>query len=79
MPVKLCRWGNSHGIRLPAHVLERTGLCAGDYLFIRVTDSGEIHIRPVKARDVPAGFSVIGMQATPGSARLTDDVAEEQW
>lgn len=74
MPVKLCRWGNSHGIRVPAHVLERTGLCAGDFLYIRVADSGEIVIKPVKVRDIPAGF-----QSLSGSAKPKSEEKEVPW
>jgi len=60
MPSKLCKWGNSLGIRLPRYVAERAGLSAGDFLYINLIDN-EIIIRPVKARDVPAGY------ATPDS------------
>ena len=55
MPTKLCKWGNSLGVRLPAYVAERAALRAGDYLYVRLTDAGDIVIRPVKARDIPAG------------------------
>ncbi len=55
MPTKLCKWGNSLGLRLPQYVIERTGLRPGDYLFVRLTDAGDIVIRPVKERDVHAG------------------------
>lgn len=56
MPSKLCKWGNSLGVRLPAYVAERAALRAGDFLFIRLTDAGDIVIRPVKARDIAAGY-----------------------
>jgi hypothetical protein len=70
MPVKLCRWGNSLGIRVPAYVAEVTGLTAGDYLSIRVIDNGDIVIRPVKAKDVPAGYTPAGSPVqTPPSAK----------
>ena len=54
MPSKLCIWGNSLGVRLPRHVAEVTGVQAGDYLYVRVADSGEIVITPVKPREMPA-------------------------
>ena len=57
MPSKLCRWGNSLGVRLPQYIAERTGLVAGDYLYIQLNDAGEIVIRPVKAREVQAGYA----------------------
>jgi antitoxin component of MazEF toxin-antitoxin module len=56
MPTKLCNWGNSLGVRLPKYVVERTGVRPGDYLFINLTDAGDIVIRPVKARDIHPGY-----------------------
>jgi antitoxin MazE len=44
---KLTRWGNSTGLRLPANVLEATGLKAGSYVSVRVLDSGDIRLRPI--------------------------------
>ena len=58
MPSKLCKWGNSLGVRLPQYIAERTGLRSGDYLYILLTDAGDIVIRPVQARDVPAGYQL---------------------
>ncbi len=54
MPSKLCVWGNSLGVRLPRHVAEVTGVQAGDYLYVRVADSGAIEITTVKPRNMPA-------------------------
>ena len=48
-------WGNSHGVRLPKYIIERTGLKVGDYLYVRL-EAGEIVIRPVRACDAPAGY-----------------------
>lgn len=56
MPSKLCKWGNSLGVRLPQYIAEHTGLTAGDYLYIGLRDNGDIVIRPVKAREIPTGF-----------------------
>ena len=56
MPSKLCKWGNSLGVRLPQYIAERAGLASGDYLFISLRDNGEIVIQPVKAREIPTGF-----------------------
>ena len=79
MPSKLCKWGNSLGVRLPQYVVERTGVRPGDYLFIRLNDAGDIVIRACKARDIPAGF-------VPGSSppKLRNDCpsaeeVREQW
>lgn len=40
MPTKLCKWGNSLGVRLPQYVVERTAMRSGDMLYIRLTDEG---------------------------------------
>lgn len=58
MPTKLCKWGNSMGLRLPQYVIERTGLRPGDYLFVRLTDAGDIVVRPVKEREIHTGYAV---------------------
>ncbi len=56
MPTKLCKWGNSLGVRLPQYVVERTAVRSGDLLYIRLTDEGLIVIKPVSARDIPVGY-----------------------
>lgn len=45
---RLTRWGNSTGVRLPAAVLEAAGLRPGDYCQVRLLDSGDIRLRPVR-------------------------------
>ena len=49
MTIRLSRWGNSTGLRLPAAVMEAAGLKVGDYVFVRLLDSGDIRVRPTKA------------------------------
>ncbi len=56
MPSKLCKWGNSLGVRLPQYIAERAGLAAGDYLYIGIRDNGDIVIRPVKQKEIPKGY-----------------------
>jgi antitoxin component of MazEF toxin-antitoxin module len=77
MPSKLCKWGNSLGVRLPQYVVERSGVRAGDYLFIRLTDSGEIVVRPVKPRDVHAAFQVSACAVNPPSSSPQE--SPEKW
>jgi antitoxin component of MazEF toxin-antitoxin module len=48
---KLTRWGNSIGIRIPAHVLYTAGLQASDHVYVRLLDCGDILVRPVKVRE----------------------------
>ena len=79
MPSKLCKWGNSLGVRLPQYITERTGLCAGDYLYVRLTDAGDILIRPVKARDVPAGYQPDDAPPTVKIAVPTDAEVLAGW
>lgn len=47
MAVRLCRWGNSTGLRLPLHVMQAAGLKIGRYVNLRVLDNGDIRLRPV--------------------------------
>ena len=47
MTVRLCRWGNSTGLRLPAALLQAAGLAAGHCVSIRLLDNGDIRVRPV--------------------------------
>jgi len=47
MSIRLCRWGNSTGLRLPKSVLEMAGLANGGYVSLRVLDNGDIRVRPV--------------------------------
>jgi len=54
MTIRLSRWGNSTGLRLPAAIMEAAGLKVGDYVFVRLLDSGDIRVRPTKL-SIPAG------------------------
>lgn len=49
MSVRLCRWGNSTGLRLPKSLLETAGLVAGDYVSLRLLDNGDIRVRPLNS------------------------------
>lgn len=65
MATKLCKWGNSLGVRLPKYIAERVGLVAGDYLFVRLLDSGDIVMRPVKEREAAEGYRVKELPPAP--------------
>jgi antitoxin MazE len=45
---RLSLWGNSAAIRIPAAVMESAGLKVGDYVDVRLLDSGDIRVRPSK-------------------------------
>lgn len=44
--VRLAKWGNSVGLRLPKHVIDHLGLEAGSFLNITLDDDG-VCFRPV--------------------------------
>ena len=73
MSVKVCKHGNSLSIRLGAHITRLTNLKAGDYVSVRLLDSGDIQVRPVKEA-VPA-------HPDDGSKLTHEDQAsaKEQW
>jgi antitoxin MazE len=77
MPTKLCTWGNSLGVRLPKYVVERTGMRPGDYLFINLTDAGDIVIRPVKAREIHSGHAPV--DSPPKVKREADAADLDKW
>lgn len=50
MPTKLCRWGNSLGLRISSYIVHCAHLKSGDFMDVRLLDSGDVLIRPVKPR-----------------------------
>lgn len=79
MTTKLCVWGNSLGARLPKYVVERSGVQAGDYLFITVNDDGEILIRPVKPRDIHPGYGPSAKRAKTKNVVSSDAEVDDKW
>lgn len=79
MATRLNRWGNAVGMRLPAYVLERTGLRAGDYVFVRLTDSGDIVVRPAKQRPVPEEYWPDNAPPSFKLAVPTDEEVRATW
>ena len=77
MPTKLCTWGNSLGVRLPKYVVERTGMRPGDYLFISLTDAGDIVIRPVKAREIHPAYAPV--DSPPLHKKPADATDLDKW
>lgn len=47
MSIRLCRWGNSTGLRIPMSVLSAAGLAPGRSVSLRVLDNGDIRVRPL--------------------------------
>ena len=46
--VRLSRWGNSTGLRLGKELMNAAGLKPGDWVSLRLLDSGDIRVRPCK-------------------------------
>lgn len=46
---KICRWGNSLGLRLPKEIATSAGLRAGALVKVRLLDNGSIIVVPVAA------------------------------
>jgi antitoxin component of MazEF toxin-antitoxin module len=70
MSVKVCKHGNSLSIRLGAHIAHLANLKAGDYVNVRLLDSGDIQVSPVKG--------LVAANAPVGAAPLQAPV-REQW
>ena len=70
MSVKVCKHGNRLSIRLSAHIAHLANLKAGDYVNVRLLDSGDIQVMPVKG--------VIAANARDGAIPLPAPV-KEQW
>lgn len=79
MTTKLNSWGNSLGVRLPKYVAERSGVQAGDYLYITVTDDGEIIIRPVKPRAIHPGYGPSAKKAKTRTVVPSDAEVDDKW
>lgn len=70
MTVRLCRWGNSTGLRIPKVLLEAAGLAPGRAVALRLLDNGDIRVRPIG----PVQTSD-GVQAGP-DVDAVDDLSE---
>ena len=70
MTVRLSRWGNSTGLRLPAAIMDAAGLKVGDYVFVRLLDSGDIRVRPSAKVNESAGGD--GGDAAPAKPPADD-------
>lgn len=71
MTVRLCRWGNSTGLRIPKVVLEAAGLKPGRAVALRLLDNGDIRMRPVGPAQ-PA-------DAAPGMTESADEENPSEW
>jgi antitoxin component of MazEF toxin-antitoxin module len=44
---KICRWGNSLGLRLPKEIAAAAGLVSGDLVRVRLMDCGALMVTPI--------------------------------
>lgn len=70
---RLNRWGHSVGLRLPKSVLEAAGLTAHSAVSIRLLDSGEIRLRPLR-NIVPAEPACADVKPA-----TTEEWGAEEW
>lgn len=71
MSIRLCKWGNSTGLRLPAATLAAAGLAVGRSVEIRLMDNGDLRVRPVGL--------VVPAEPDGGSSPQTASPKEEVW
>lgn len=72
--MRLTRWGHSIGLRLPCEVAQAAGLKPGDYVYVRLLDSGDIRVRPVKNAQ-PAHPATTADGEMSGTAKATSPSA----
>lgn len=65
---RLNRWGHSVGLRLPKSVLEAAGLTERSAVSIRLLDSGEIRLRPLR--------NIVPAELEGASAECVETVSE---
>ncbi len=79
MPVvRLTKWGNSVGLRLPKHVIDHLGLEAGSSLDVSVED-GKIVFLPVRLYDLEELVSGITDENRHGEFDWGEEAGKEQW
>ena len=88
MPATIARWGNSTGVRIPADVLRKSGLKAGDLVEAEARPNQAILIRAVKTSRsradtiaaVSAMIASIKPSGLPDAAQFDDRPAgREVW
>ncbi|WP_179830402.1 AbrB/MazE/SpoVT family DNA-binding domain-containing protein [Variovorax sp. YR752] len=73
--MKITRWGHSIGLRLPCEVAQAAGLKPGDYVYVRLLDSGDIRVRPVKNVQPAHPVNAVDGEASAAEAVLPPAVA----
>ena len=71
---RLNRWGHSVGLRIPKPVLEAAGLSECSAVSVRLLDSGDIRIRPLR--------NIVPAEAADRAAAPTaegDEWGSQEW
>ncbi len=74
---RLNRWGHSVGLRIPKPVLEAAGLNECSAVSVRLLDSGDIRIRPLR-NIVPAEAAEAADSAAAPTAE-GDEWGSQEW
>ena len=61
--IKICKWGNSLGLRLPKETAANAGLLAGSRVTVRLLDNGSIIVTPLVAAVTSTGVQTIAKPA----------------
>lgn len=56
---KICRWGNSLGLRLPKDLALAAGLSPGSFVQVRLLDNGSILLVPTGTKVAVAAFDTV--------------------
>ena len=75
MPVRLCRWGNSLGLRISSYIVHCAHLKSGDFMEIRILDNGDIMVRPTKPRN--GGGSIASEGGPPKDSPAKKDMPDK--
>lgn len=62
---KICKWGNSLGLRLPAPVALAAGLKKGTRVSVRLLDNASLLVTPVSGAVTIADGNAIRLAALP--------------
>lgn len=81
--VKLIKWGNSIGVRIPASILKEAHLHLGEKLNIVVNKKGKISLEPVKNSQTgwTEAFNAIAdsQHKDEGLMQIPNDFDEKEW
>lgn len=78
MTIKVQKWGNSLGLRIPKSVADSTGLSEGSEVNLRVED-GELILSPIEVPSLPEMLAQIKPGMKPEQIDWGKPVGKEVW